>query len=484
MAFSFGQRSLSFLQMQHCIRPVALAGLLACTLGASQAQSLVQLTEHAQSNDAAWQSARAQLDATIYKGEQAKAGLLPQIGIQAGSQYSDTRIRFDAQGMPMRSSLSAPQHSTALQATQPLYNPSNYATYKQGQRNVDLAYAQIQAQSQDLLIRTAKAYFDVLAAQDSLRLVQAQKKATQEQFEYAKRNFEIGTATVTDSREAQARLDLVLAQEIAALNDLQVRQAALDQLTGTPSAQPWPLKQPVTLPELEPKDMASWLSLAEAQSPSVQQAQIALDLAQLETEKAQAGHKPTVDLQASYAHQRNPDGSAGSQIPMSNQRTNVGTVGVVMNIPLFAGFAVQNRVKETLSLEEKARADLEDAKRQVAQAVRTAYFGVQSAQGQVKALEAAVASSQSALDANRLGYEVGVRINMDVLNAQSQLYQSQKDLAQARYNLLLGHLQLRQAAGSLNMQDVHEINTLLAPSVAVANAAAELTPASTSIPKK
>lgn len=461
MVFSFGQRFLPSTQRLRCC---TLAVLALCALATAKvhAQSLVQLTEQAQTNDAAWHSARAQLDATIFKGEQAKAGLLPQIGVQAGSQYSDTRTRYDYAGAPMRSSLSGPQHSAALQATQPLYNPSNFASYKQGQRNVDLAYAQIEAQAQDLLVRTAKAYFDVLAAQDNLRLVQTQKKATQEQFEYAKRNFEIGTATVTDSREAQARLDLVLAQEIAAMSDLQVRQAALDQLVGTSAAAPWPLKQPATLPTLEPGDMATWLSLAESQSPSVRQAQIALDLAKLETQKAQAGHKPTLDLQASYAQQRNPDGAMSSP-GMTNMRSNVGTVGVVMNIPLFAGFAVQNRIKETLSLEEKARADLEDAKRQVAQAVRTAYFGVQSAYGQVRALEAAVASSQSALDANLLGYEVGVRINMDVLNAQSQLYQSQKDLAQARYNLLLGHLQLRQVAGNLSMQDVHSINELFAP---------------------
>lgn len=460
MTFSLGHR---FSLFRLGLYPCAAALWASSFMAGAHGQSLVQLIEQAQVNDAAWQSARAQLDATIYQSEQAKAGLLPQIGVQLGSQYSDSRTRYDYAGTALRSNLNAAQHSAALQATQPLYNPSNFATYKQGQRNVDLGYAQIQAQAQDLLIRTAKAYFDVLAAQDALRLVQSQKQATAEQLEYAQRNFEIGTSTITDTREAQARMDLVLAQEIAAQNDVQVAQAELDQLAGADShVQPWPLKQPVRLPTLEPGEMTSWLAQADAQNPSVQQARIALDIAKLETEKAQAGHKPTVDLQASYAQQRNPNGSMASQ-GMTNMRSNVGTVGVVMNIPLFAGFAVQNRVKETVSLEEKARADLEDTKRQVAQAVRTAYFGVQSGYGQVRALEAAVASSQSALEANLLGYEVGVRINMDVLNAQSQLYQSQRDLAQARYNLLLGHLQLRQASGLLSMQDIYTINELLSP---------------------
>lgn len=453
MVFSFGQRSFCSQHLKLC--RVALAAITACALSAAHAQSLVQLTEQAQAHDAAWQSVRAQLDATISQGAQAKAGLLPQIGAQVGSQYSETRVR----GSFPTSRLDGRQDSATLQAQQPLYNPANLATYRQGQRNVDLAYAQVDAAGQDLLVRSAQAYFQVLAALDNLQLVQTQKRAVSEQLEYAKRNFEIGTATVTDSREAQARFDLVRAQEIAAENDLRVAQAALEQLTGTP-AHPWPLAQPVRLPALTPNDLVSWLETAETHSPLVRQAQIAVDFSQLETDKAYAGHKPTVDLQASYGTQRNPDGSV--TLAQGNNST-VGTIGVVMKIPLFAGFAVQNRVKETLSLEEKARADLEDARRQVAQAVRTAFFGVQSLTGQVQALEAAVASSQSALEANVLGYEVGVRINMDVLNAQSQLYQSQKDLAQARYNLLVGQLQLRQAAGVLRMQDVHTINEVLSP---------------------
>ena len=311
-------------------------------------------------------------------------------------------------------------------------------------------------------MRTAQAYFQVLTTQETLKLVRAQQRSVAEQYEFAKRRFEIGDATITDAREAQSRLDLIRAQEIAAANDVRVAQAALDQLLGTSNASPWPLAQPERLPELTPGDLQAWLDQAENHSPQIRQTRIAQDIARLETDKAYAGHKPTVDLQASYGTQRNPDGSLTQGLP-GRVNSTVGSVGVVMNIPLFAGFAVQNRVKETLSLEEKARADLEGARRQVAQAVRTAFFGVQSAYEQVKALETAVASSQSSLEANMLGYEVGVRINLDVLNAQSQLFQSQKDLAHARYQLLLGLLQLRQAAGNLRMQDVHTINAVLSP---------------------
>jgi outer membrane protein len=189
--------------------------------------------------------------------------------------------------------------------------------------------------------------------------------------------------------------------------------------------------------------------------PSIKSAQLALDVAKLETQKAEAGHKPTVDLNASYGINRTLN------VPPTNNRANTASIGVVLNLPLFAGFATQNRIKETLSLEDKARNDLEGAKRAIAQATRTAYFGVLSGQGQVKALEAAEASSQSALDANKLGYQVGVRINIDVLNSQSQLFQTKRDLAKARYDVLVGGLKLRQANGTLKPEDISQVNNLL-----------------------
>jgi outer membrane protein len=201
-----------------------------------------------------------------------------------------------------------------------------------------------------------------------------------------------------------------------------------------------------------------WVQQAEESSPTIQQAKTGVEIAQLETEKAKAGHKPTLDLTASYNVTRSPNGS--TTVPAPN-RANTGSVGVSFNLPLFAGFATQNRIRETLSLEEKAQADLEATRRGVAQATRTAFFGVVSGQGQVKALEAAEASSQSALEANRLGYQVGVRINIDVLNSQSQLFQTKRDLAQARYNVLLGLLKLRQANGTLMPDDLVRLNALL-----------------------
>lgn len=431
-----------------------------CALAAAapaQAQSLSALVEQARAYDASWQAAQAQLQAAGSRAEQARAGLLPSAALTGGVNYA----RTDMTRPPLPDMhLSGPTQSLGVQASQPLFRPANRIGLTQGQRGVDLAQAQLEGAEQDLLVRVAQGYFDVLAAQDTLVFVHAQKAAVAEQLAAARRNFEVGTATVTDEREAQARHDLVTAQEIAADNDLRVKRLALDQLVGRAGSAPLPLAQPVQLPAVRPDDVNDWVRTAEERQPQVRQAQLALDLARLETRKAETGHLPTVDLQAGYNVQRTPNGSVN--MPGIHSRANVASVGVALNLPLFAGFAIQNRVKETLSLEDKARADLDNARRTVAQATRSAFFGVQSGLSQVVALQAAEASSQSALEANQLGYQVGVRINIDVLNAQSQLYQTKRDLAVARYNVLLGTLRLKQVAGTLAANDVTAVDALLA----------------------
>ncbi|UJB63734.1 TolC family outer membrane protein [Acidovorax sp. YS12] len=432
--------------------PLVLAlAALACS---AQAQSLLALVEQARGYDAAWQSAKAQMDAAASRAEQARAGLLPSAGLSAGVSTARTEVSRP------EINLTTPNRNVTLSASQPLYRPANRIGYAQGQRGIDVAQAQLDAATQDLLVRVSQGYFDVLAAQDTLAFVRAQKAAVEEQLAAAKRNFEVGTSTITDQREAQARYDIVVAQEIAAENDLHVKRLALDQLVGRTGIAPLPLAQPVQLPTDAAGDVAEWVEKSQAQQPAVRQATVALDIAQLETQKARTGHLPTVDLQAGYAINHYPKGTMTAQ--GLNQRNTTASVGVALNLPLFAGFAVQNRIQETLALEEKARADLEGARRAVAQGTRAAFFGVQSLRSQVKALEAAEASSQSALDANKLGYQVGVRINIDVLNAQSQLYQTKRDLAVARYNLLMGQLKLRQAAGTLALDDVKAINAFLA----------------------
>ena len=451
------------------LRAISLGVLLGGLTGLAQAQTLSELVQQARGYDATWQAQQADSRAAGSRADQALSGLLPSVGLQGGVNRTHTELNLPQ----VSTSVSSTVQNLQLSAQQPLYRPANKIAYEQGKRGVDVAQAQLDAAAQSLIVRVSQAYFDVLAAQDSVQVALSQKQAISTQLEMAKRNFEVGTATITDSREAQSRYDLVTAQEIAAQNDLQVKRVVLDQLVGRVGIQPTPLAAPLTLPRITPDNMQSWVDTALASQPQLRQAQLALDVAKLETQKAEAGHKPTVDLQAGYGINRYPNGYMTPSLP-AGTRTNSAQIGVVMNVPLFAGFAVQNRVKETLALEDKARAQLDDARRNVEQSTRTAFLGVQSGQAQVKALEAALASSQSALEANKMGYDVGVRVNIDVLNAQSQVYQTQRDLANARYQVLLGQLKLKQAAGVLADDDLRSIDSLtLAPAAVERPVAAE-----------
>ena len=439
---------------------LALAALLAGA-APTQAQSLLQLYESARGYDASVQSALAQAQAAQARADQARAGLLPQLGLQAGAQrnVADTRVATN------QINRSYNVYNAGLVGTQPLYRPANRIAWDQGKQAFESARVNLAGAEQDLIVRLAQAYFDVLGAQDALASVQALKTAVSQQLAAAQRNFEVGNATITASREAQARFDLAVAQEIAAENDLHVKKLALDQLVGQAGVQPLPLAKPVTLPAPQPSDVSSWVNQSAEQHPGVVQARMALDIARLETDKARAAEKPTVDLQASLGQTRYPDGNPGiAAAPTTSARVNNASIGVVLNWPLFAGYAIENRVKETLALQDKARSDLDALQRSVAQATRAAFFGVQSGLSQVKALEAAEQSSLTALQANEIGYRVGVRINIDVLNSLTQLYQTQRDLARARYDVLVGGLRLKQAAGALSSDDVAGVNALLASS--------------------
>ena len=432
---------------------LALASLLATAAPMAKAQSLIDLYESARAFDAGYLSARLLYDANLARAEQARASILPTAGLSAGATLTDLDI---SPATALNRSFNT--QTATLSASQPLYRPGNWATYEQGKKQLDQARSQLDTAEQDLIVRTSQAYFDVLASQDSLTFVKAQKAAVAEQLASAQRNFEVGTATITDSREAQARYDLVLAQEIAAENDLRVKKLALDQLVGKAETQPRGLAAPLVLPTVVPVDVNAWVLQSETAHPGIRLAQSNFDIAKLEVDKAEAGHKPTLDLVASYNGSRNPSGTITNA---NGTRSTSAAIGLNFNVPLFAGYATQNRIRETLSLSDKARTDLEGARRNVALSTRTAFFGLVSGQGQVKALEAAERSSQSALDANKLGYQVGVRINIDVLNSQSQLFQTKRDLARARYDVLVGGLRLRQASGTLKPDDLQAINGLL-----------------------
>jgi outer membrane protein len=423
--------------------------------GSACAQSLDELYTAARAYDATYLSARALADSAQFKAAQVNALLRPSAGLAANANLTQTEFKnYDS---------SERSRVATLSAKQPLFNRTSSTSIDQAQLQLEASSYQLEVAEQDLIVRLAQAYFDVLAAQDALATTRASKAAISEQLASAKRNFEVGTATITDTREAQARFDLATAQEIGAENDLRNKRIALDQLVGRSNVQPKGLQQPALLPTILPADAEVWASNADAQHPSVLQARLALEVAQLETEKARAGHLPTLDAVASLgSNYSSRSGLSSSGQPFVGGTTNSGSIGVQLNVPLFAGFSVQNRIKETLSLEEKSRNDLEAARRTVSLNTRQAYFGVQSLQAQVLALEAAESSSSLALDATQLGYKVGVRVNIDVLNAQTQLYTTRRDLSKARYDTLVGGLKLRQAAGQLKPEDVSAVSRLMA----------------------
>ncbi len=437
--------------------PLTAAVVLAFASHA-QAQSLVEMYEAARGYDAGFISAKAQFEANLAKANQTLGGILPNIALAASATRTKFEFRPDTSPTPATSKLYG-TGVAAVTLSQPVYRPSAWAAYRQGGHLLEQAAAQFEAAEQDLLVRVSQAYFDVLTSEDNLQLVQAQKKAVGEQLASAKRNFEVGTATITGVRDAQARFDLTNAQEIAAENDLRIKRLALDLAVGLSNTQPKRLANNKLI-DTPSEDVTTWVSQSEVASPAVRQAKLGLEVASLEVDKANSGHKPTIDAQLSYSGVRNDGGSSTLQ---GSSRVFNPSAALVLNVPLFAGFSTMYRVRETVALADKARSDFENARRTTAQATRTAYFGLVAGLSQVKAYEAAEASSQSALDANKLGYSVGVNINIDVLNSQSQLYQTKRDLAKARYDVLVSNLKLRQAAGTLTPADLQPINALLAP---------------------
>ena len=446
------------LRPTRSVRPGPWACLLGFGLGlglglpaaGAHAEGLLDLYRAANDYDAAYLSARARAESAIYRAAQADALARP-------SAAATGSVNASVIDVPNRGTGDSHTIQGAVNGRYPLFNRANGVTIEQARKSQEIAQTELQSAEHDLIVRLSTAYFNVLAGQDALTTTRANKAAITEQLASAKRNFEVGTATITDTREAQARFDLATAQEIFADNDLRTRQIALDQLVGRNGVVPAPLAVPVELPPIVPASPQDWLAQADSVHPAVRRARLGFDVARLETAKARAGELPTVDAVATLGSSR----ASGSAATVGGITTN-GGLGLQLNWPLYTGGSTQNRIRETLSLEESARNDLENARRGVAQGAQVAYYGVQSGRAQVQALEAAESSTQLALEATQLGYKVGVRVNLDVLNAQTQLFTTRRDLARARYDVLLNGLKLRQAAGQLGPDDVAAVDRLLA----------------------
>lgn len=420
----------------------------------AQAADLLDVYHAAQSQDAVFAAARAARQAGQEKSRQGLALLLPTISVRANTQFNDvttdTGSPFVSGGNKQYNS-----HGYGINLVQPLFRQQNWAAYSQAELQSAVAELQYQTAGQELILRAAQAYFDVLIAQDTVQLAAAQKTAIGQQLEQAKRNFEVGTATITDTYEAQARFDLIQAQELVAANDLEIKQRALQQMTNALETGLAPVGTNLRLAPLEPNDQMTWIARARTENLQVALAQAALELAKKEVARTRGGHYPTLDLVANYNENVQTGGTFGASTVTSK------VVGVQLNVPLFEGGATQSKWREADANREKASQDLENARRNAELQMRQAFLGVATGIAQVRALEQALKSSESLLEASKLGQEVGVRTNLDVLDAQQQLYATQRDLYQAQYNYLLNQLRLKAAAGNLAEADLEQVNRAL-----------------------
>ena len=422
-----------------------------------QAADLLETFRAAQANDPVFAAARAAQQAGLEKLPQGRSLLMPSISLNANSTFNDSTIQYrQPVALPGGGNQRYNTHGYSVNLTQPLFRQQNWLAYTESELQVVQAEAQFRVAEQDLILRVAEAYFDVLIAQDSVQLAEAQKIAIAEQLEHAKRNFEVGSATITDTHEAQARYDLTSAQEIAAQNDLEIKRRALQQLINAIPQDLRRLGKELKLETPQPDDMEKWVDDAQLSSPQLAIAQAGAEIAEKEVARNRGGHYPTIDLVASYAD----NSASGGGFGVGSDSTSK-SVGVQLNMPLFQGGAVNSRWREAQANHERARQELEDARRTIATQTRQAYLGVVSGIAQVKALRQALTSSESVLEASKLGQEVGVRTNLDVLNAQQQLFSTRRDLYQAEYNYLVSQLRLKAAVGSLGEEDMARVNQAL-----------------------
>ena len=418
---------------------------------------LLELTRDALLNDATYSSARFLQTATAELEPQARANLLPNLGASLGETATRVDFHSDSAAVPsLQKTFNV--WGPALNLTLPVYSAPLWDSLDQAKLTVKQGEAQLAQARSDLLVRVAQAYFDVLAAQDALTALRENKKSVSEQLAQAKREFEVGTKTIVDTHEAKARYDQIDAQEQVARGDLAVKQSALRTIIGREVGELLPLKDPVQLEPPRPNDIDAWAHSAESDNFSVQAARAGTEIARRVTQGARDAYLPSVNITGNLQYQRADNYSIYLPVNAAVTQSNL---GISVTIPVFTGGAIQSRVREAHAREDKADQDLEFARRSAAQAARQAYTGVDFGLAQVQALESAEVSAKTQLDSTRLGYHVGVRINLDVLNANTQLFNTERDLKKARYDFLVNGLKLKAAAGSLQDEDVQSVNALL-----------------------
>lgn len=444
------------------MRRSALLLCAALTLAApARANELLQVYELAVQNDAAWRAAQHARDAALEARPQARALLLPQLAgsAQQSLQHTETRI----EGTPTREADDEPW-SLSLNLSQPVFNWASIQQLRQAGEQVALADVALRDAAQDLVLRVAEAYFNALAAADTLQSARAEQEAVQRQLDQAQGRYEVGLSAITEVHEAQARHDLTTATVIAAEQTLATARSALAEITGTKLVPRARLQDRLQLPSPQPANVEAWVKAAHASNLDLLSARLNADIARTGIRIAQAGHLPTLDLGASKSLSESATlSSADPALGIGDERrTDAERISLTLNLPLFSGLATESRVRQAARLQEQRQAEAEGAQRRVERQTRDAWLAVLSGRARVQALQQAVRSSRTALEAAQAGLEVGTRTFIDVLNAQQQLSAAERDYARARYDVLLADLRLQQAAGQLGPGPLRAVDRLLA----------------------
>jgi outer membrane protein len=450
--------SIKNLSMNHLgpqwLKKVLLVVITTIFASNSNAADLLTSWRAACTYDANFLAAGKALAAGLEKSTQGDSMILPQVALTANIgeakknvQPGDTSITStDTQG---------PQYGAGLSLVQPIYNVSAFAIRNELNIQAQEARVQYRVAEQDLILRVAKAYFEMLLAQKNVDLVKAQMEAVSQQLAQAKKMFSVGSATITDTNEAQARFDSIVAGEISARNDLSLKQAVYQQLTNLDPLNLVPVSETRTPVPPQPAVIGPWLTQAQSDSLTVIAQKMGIQISNSEITRYRLESSPTLALVAGFGTQW--DGSTSTRSGLLD-RTSNSTIGLQLTIPLYTGGYRSSKYREAVSLAAQQRDALEAAIRDAQQTTRQSFLGVETGAAQIKALEQANISSASSVASSKMGRDVGVRTTVDVLNAQQIHYQNQYNLAVARYQYLLSKLQLAASVGNLNVGELENVN--------------------------
>jgi outer membrane protein len=446
-------------------------------MNAGQNMDLLRLYQEAAFNDPVLNSARFNYAASKEIYWQGLSTLLPQVSA------NPTGTRFFQHGEG--TSRVFDQRSYTVSLTQPVFNAAAIEVFKQGDLVTKVSDLQFLQAQQDLVIRVSQAYFDVLTAQDNVELFKNKKALIKQQLQAAQSKFEVGSATIVDANDAQARFDLANAQEIAAQAELIIKRGTLEQIVGHPVPPLKPLAKDAKIegvvadprakmkdakgipiadnvnPKLPPgQELGDWVKQAEAANYGVLASQLNVDIAQSSYKGALAANYPTVNFVGTTGMNQ-ANGSPTNFNPSTTQNIYNNTIALQMNIPIFSGGFNNSVIRQRAALLDKAKSDYDNLRRTAAQATRQAFTGFYGGLATVKAYEAAEKSSASALASSQLGFDVGTLINLDVLIALDALFTTRATLYKARYDTILNALRLKAHAAALTDQDLVSVNALL-----------------------